>query len=596
MRVVCDTSILIDRKVTELIKKGELEPKQIIIPLVVLDELQAQASKAREAGFIGLEEVKELHQLCKEKGIELRFVGTRPSLEEIKLARSGRLDALIRDVAKAEQAELLTADYVQALVGEAEGIKVRYIAPLVKLKGLTFEQYFTPDTISVHLKADAIPLAKRGKPGKFELVGLSEKPLGKEELEQIAHEILEAMRVSGEGEYEIIRNGAMVLQFREYRISIARPPFADKLELTLIRPIVKLSLEDYKLSTKLMQRLKERASGIFIAGPPGSGKTTFASSLADFYMREKGAIVKTLESPKELRVAPEVAHYGPLDGDFKHSAEVLLLARPDYTIFDEIRKTEDFHVFTDLRLAGVGMVGICHASSPIDAIQRFIGRIDIGMIPHVVDTLIFLEGGEVRKVYELSLVVKVPTGMTEADLARPVVEVRDFENGRLEYEIYTYGEQNVVMAVQERPSALRKLAAERIYQEVKHFDPGAEVEIVSEQEARIRVENEVIPRLIGKDGRTIATLERKLGIRLEVEPKVPVLGRPIPFQLEEVGNSFELRFPEECAGNTVSVYSGNEFLFSATVGKKGKIKVSKASEIGKSLLNAALKGKIRVIG
>jgi hypothetical protein len=47
----------------------------------------------------------------------------------------------------------------------------------------------------------------------------------------------------------------------------------------------------------------------------------------------------------------------------------------------------------------------------------------------------------------LTLTVKVPTGMTEADLARPLVEVRDFESGAVEYEIYTFGEENVVVPV-----------------------------------------------------------------------------------------------------------------------------------------------------
>ena len=55
--------------------------------------------------------------------------------------------------------------------------------------------------------------------------------------------------------------------------------------------------------------------------------------------------------------------------------------------------------------------------------------------------------GSIKKVYELALTVKVPTGMTEADLARPLVEVRDFESGTVTYEIYTFGEENVVVPV-----------------------------------------------------------------------------------------------------------------------------------------------------
>ena len=50
----------------------------------------------------------------------------------------------------------------------------------------------------------------------------------------------------------------------------------------------------------------------------------------------------------------------------------------------------------------------------------------------------------IKKVYEISLTVKVPYKMTEADLARPVVEVKDFSTGLTEYEIYTFGEENVI--------------------------------------------------------------------------------------------------------------------------------------------------------
>ncbi|MGC9200942.1 MAG: PINc/VapC family ATPase, partial [Candidatus Aenigmatarchaeota archaeon] len=445
-----------------LLKEVEKGKKnlEIIIPIAALDELQAQASKGREVGFIGLEQLKEVRKVCDKKKIKIRFDGERPSLEDIKLAHSGRIDAMIREVAKKNNAYLYTCDYVQALVAEAEGVKVKYFEIPVKTSGLKFEDFFTEDTISVHLKENCVPLAKRGKPGNFKLVEIGDKKLTAEEISEIVKEISEAARISDQGSIEINRSGALVIQLGNYRIAIARPPFSDGLEVTIVRPVVKLKLEDYKLSDKLMQRLKEKAEGILICGPPGSGKTTFSASLAEFY-RSLGKVVKTLESPRDMQVSDEITQYGPLEGDFEKTAEILLLVRPDYTIYDEVRKTRDFEIFADLRLAGVGMVGVVHASNPIDAIQRFISRVDIGLLPHIIDTIIFIEGGEVKKVYELSLKVKVPTGMTQEDLARPVVEVRDFETGKLEYEIYTFGEENVVVPIQkEREDVVKKLAEE----------------------------------------------------------------------------------------------------------------------------------------
>jgi ATPase len=595
MKIVPDTSAIIHGILLEELKKIK-KKAEVIIPLAALDELQAQASKGREVGFIGLEQLKEVRRVCDKKKIKIRFEGERPSLEDIKLAHSGRIDAMIRDVAKKNSAYLYTCDYVQALVAEAEGVKVKYFEIPVKTSGLKFESFFTEDTISVHLKENCVPLAKRGKPGNFRLVEIGDKKLTYDEINEIIKEISEAARISEHGSIEINRSGALVIQLGNYRIAIARPPFSDGLEVTIVRPIVKLKLEDYKLSEKLMQRLKEQAEGIIIAGPPGSGKTTFAASLAEFY-RSLGKVVKTLESPRDMQVSDEITQYAPLEGDFEKTAEILLLVRPDYTVFDEVRKTRDFEIFSDLRLAGVGMIGVIHASNPIDAIQRFISRVDIGVLPHIVDTVIFVKEGEIKKVYELSLKVKVPTGMTQEDLARPVVEVRDFETGKLEYEIYTFGEENVVVPIEkEKVDVIKKLAEERVLIEIRRYDPRSTVEIVGNK-AIVKVDNRVIGRLIGKDGENISRIEKRLGLRIEVMPKYYTLGKEVSFQISESGNSIDFIFDSSLAGEVVSFYVDGDFLFSAMIGKKGTIRISKESDIGKELLKALYEKKeIKIFG
>lgn len=1201
--IVPDTSVIIDRAISKILKKTKKKVK-VVVPVAVIDELQAQASKGREIGFIGLDEIKVIREICKKKKFKLEFKGERPSLEDIKLARAGRIDAIIRETAKKVNGTLYTADYVQALVGEAEGVKVKYIAPKIKTKGLIFEKFFTEDTLSVHIKEKSPIFAKRGKPGEFKLVKIVDKKLSKEEVEQIIREISEAARISEEGFVEISKAGATVIQFGQFRIAITRPPFSDGLEVTIVRPVVKLRLEDYNVSKKLIKRLEERAEGILIAGPPGSGKcieifmpiinkegipkridelynqevlslskrlepkqiegriieeqnvieiktrtgrkirvsnkhpllvasydgikwkfagkikngdriavlrkinvverevilpiekldgkrtiveingkeiplekvlrkikdekievkayfygrngkksnkiklplvlskelaeiygyllaegsgdtiefvnsspilvkrfkylmkkvfgvnnfycveknrwrikkgkmieeffrkvfgipkrrksltadipefmlvakkeiisrflrayfdgdgtigrsgieittgskkiaeklsflllklgifsalkerkikgriyyrivisdrknirefykkvgstlkkdrfeeflkgksyshfdlipaggivlqifkllnlrydafsltknlysrkrlerkfkelvekyleflslekdfiyvfqlsrieeikkelinrlegkiknkekfcrkyhldhrririwkkrsekptlrtlfkfykgiemeygngkeelkmilglksqleilkflikkilrnsrefskdpkerlflnyflrkedvlgirktekikkivkkvfkifkekkkkteellshlvlllnqyllwdevievkrigkrkafdlkikdshnflvgylpvlvhnSTLASSIAEFYWR-KGKIVKTLESPKDLQVPDEITQYGPLEGSFENTADILLLVRPDYSIFDEVRKTKDFKVFADLRLAGVGMVGVVHASKPIDAIQRFMGRIELGMIPHIVDTIIFVEGGEIKKVYELKLVVKVPTGMTEADLARPVVEVRDFESGELEYEIYSYGEENVVVPVKEigkgKESPVKKLAKERILMEFRKFDPKVEVEVIGDDKAVVRVRNEIIPMIIGKDGKRISKIEKRLGIHIDVEPRIPAFGKEVSYQVRDLGKSLEFSFGAKHAGKIASFYVEGKPIFTAIIGKKGKIKITKSSDIGKELVKAlSSKKEIKIL-
>ena len=290
-------------------------------------------------------------------------------------------------------------------------------------------------------------MAKRGKPGNFELVRLDENKTTYPQLTMIIQEVSEASRVSGKGSIEISRSGATVIQFGKFRIAITRPPFSDGLEVTIVRPIVRLVLADYNASDKLMERLSGKAEGIIISGPPGSGKRYFGKrAWRSFTLKEKRSS-RHLNRQETFRCLTKSRSMVRWKGSFEKAVDILLLVRPDYTIFDEVRRAHDFEVFADMRLAGVGMVGVVHASSPLDAIQRFMGRVELGMIPHILDTIIFVKDGGIKKVYELSLTVKVPTGMTEADLARPLVEVRDFESGQIEYEIYTFGEENVVVPV-----------------------------------------------------------------------------------------------------------------------------------------------------
>jgi ATPase len=595
-KYVLDTSIIIDGEVTKMINGGQIDTgSEIIIPLAVLDELQSQASSNKEYGFVGLNEIKKIREQSSMKDISLRFLGERPNIDDIRLAKRGRIDAIIKDVALHEAATLITADYVQALVAEVQGVKSLHIGNVTKTTNLEFEKFFEEDTMSVHLKEGVSPWAKRGKPGEFQLVKLNEKKSTYLELTNIIREISEASRVNRTGSIEISRNGATVIQYGTFRIAITRPPFSDNLEITIVRPIVKLSLESYNATEKLIERLSEGSEGIVISGPPGSGKSTFASSLAEFYAK-KGKIVKTFESPRDLQVPDEVTQYGPLEGSFEKAADILLLVRPDYTIFDEVRRAHDFGVFSDMRLAGVGMIGVVHASSPLDAIQRFIGRVDLGMIPHILDTIIFIKNGKIEKVYEVLLTVKVPTGMSEADLARPLIEVRDFETQVIEYEIYTYGEENVVVPISELKSVtqsdniIKKLAESKIRDTIRRFDPDADINIISDNRVQVKVGKDVIARIIGKGGSTISELERMLGIKIDVEVKTPTLGKELDFEVSEAGSTVNILVDRSAIGKKVDVYIEDEFILNSQVGKKASIKTDKRSDNGKKIINALLAG------
>ena len=582
IKIVPDTSVIIEGKLTKMIDKGELKNVEIIIPEMVLDELQGQANRGLEIGFNGLNEIKKLREFSeKKKHIKFSIVGRRPTEEEIRLAKKGRIDALIRDVASKNKAVLYTADLVQAEVAKVNGIEVEYVEK--KAKKLYFEKFLDKTTMSLHFKEGAKPFAKKGSPKKVRLTVLEDKIYTDKEIKDISNEIIFASR-QRRGQVEINKNGAEVIQLGQYRIAITSPPFSNSREITIVRPIVKLTLDDYKLSKKLINRIKESAEGVLIAGPPGSGKSTFAASVAEFYLKQN-KIVKTLESPRDLQVPPEINQYTSLNGNMMNSAEVLLLVRPDYTIFDEMRKTSDFKVFIDMRLSGIGMVGVVHASDPVNAVQRFIGRTELGMIPHIIDTVIFIKYGRIEKIYYLELKVKVPTGMVEQDLARPVVEIRDFETDVLEYEIYTYGEENIVVPIiKEEKNPVENLARDKILEEIRKYDKHAEIGSIKGKRVVIKVSNDKIPKIIGRNGKNIEKIEKHLNLSIDVHPKVETFGKEIKFDIGETGAYIVLSFKKAFIGKNANIYAENKYLFTATIGKNGEIKISKNSYLGKEII------------
>ncbi|NJE02616.1 PINc/VapC family ATPase [Thermococcus sp. MV11] len=584
---VADTSVIVDGRLTQFLSAFD-EKVKVVIPEAVIAEIEHQANEGKAIGHTGLEELKKLREMADRDRILLEFHGERPELWQIRTAKSGEIDNLVRETARVLGATLITGDQVQRDIAIAKGIDVIYLTAKKEVRH-RLEDFFDETTMSVHLKAGLRPLAKKGRPGEWRLVPVRDEPLSDEELEEIADDIVERARRDPESFIELDEPGATVVQLRNYRIVIAKPPFADRIEITAVRPVKKLSIEDYELSEKLLERLRNKAAGVLIAGAPGEGKTTFAQALAEWYAG-MGRIVKTMEKPRDLQVGEEITQYTALKGRMELTGDILLLVRPDYTIFDEMRKTSDFKIYSDLRLAGVGMVGVVHATKPIDAIQRFIGRVELGMISQIVDTVIFIKAGRVAKVLTLEYLVKVPSGMKEEDLARPVIEVRDFETGELEYEIYTYGEEISVVPVkrEEKAPALR-LAEKRLKQEIKKFLPDvyAEVEIVSPHKAVIYADEFDIPAIIGKKGKRITELEKRIGISIDVksfaEREAEKPKEKIPVEVEEKKKTIVLRVSPDYAKKPLKFYGGEQYVFTATPSKKGLVKVSKSTPIGKEL-------------
>ncbi len=508
---VPDTSAIIEGVVSRLIREGKVRGR-IIIHKAVLAELEHQANQGRATGYAGLEEIKRIKELADKGYVTFEIGGEKPRPGDIRMASAGAIDALIRDYAFEVDAILITGDRVQALVAKAIGMKVIYVPPEKPAK-LKLEEFFDETTMSIHLKEGVPPVAKKGRPGDWVYEVIDSKPLERSELEAIAKEVIEEAKKRSDGFIEIDRRGSTIVQLGVYRIVITRPPLSDGWEITAVRPLKKLRLEDYNLPPKLLKRLEEKAEGILIAGAPGMGKTTFAQALAEYYA-SKGKVVKTIESPRDMILPPEVTQYSKSYADLGELHDILLLSRPDYTVFDEMRSDEDFKLYTDLRLAGIGMIGVVHATTPIDAIQRFIGRVELGMIPSLIDTVIFIRNGIVDKVYEVRMTVKLPTGLREAELARPVIEVRDFISGDLEYEIYTFGEQTVVVPVKKVRTTTVLASVDKVANLIQRMLPGVDVSI-EDTTVVVTVPRNMI-RQLNKKIKKIRKLESKYGVTIKL--------------------------------------------------------------------------------
>jgi ATPase len=593
---VLDTSVIVDGRITEEVRQAHFQGATFLVPEAVLAELEAQAENGQETGFAGLNELKQLQSLSWEGNIQLQYKGERPRGDVLRLHESGELDSLIRRLAEEERATLLTSDRVQALVCQARGMPVLYFeSPAAhRLESLKIMQYFDETTMSVHLRARMRPKAKKGSPGEMKIVTLSDQPVTEKEIEVMAREIVEAAEQHPEGFIEMDSGGSTVVQLKNLRIAIARPPFSDALEITIVRPVTRTHLRDYAYDDLLKERLNQRYRGVLVSGAPGAGKSTFVQAIAD-HLEEAGWVIKTMEKPRDLEVSDEITQYTALEGNMANTADVLLLVRPDYTIFDEMRRTEDFQVFADMRLAGVGMVGVVHATRGIDALQRLIGRVELGMIPQVVDTVVFIEAGDVRQIYEVEFTVKAPTGMGDEDLARPVIEVRDFESKQLAFEIYSFGEQVVVMPVGEIVAEKRiwKLAERTLEYELgRLLKSKVSVEVKSDHRAVLYVDEDRIASVLGKGGSHIREIEDQLGIGLDVRSFDEMdlsAGRDLDVVIND---QFVILDPDpSLRGKTIELLVNGEPVFIGSVSRSGSIKLRRGSEPAERVCEAYEQGK-----
>jgi ATPase len=147
------------------------------------------------------------------------------------------------------------------------------------------------------------------------------------------------------------------------------------------------------------------------------------------------------------------------------------------------------------------------------------------------------------------MTVKVPHGFRDKDLARPVVEVRNFDNGQLAFEIYSFGQDVVINPINpiKSKSLTRDLGGSRDYLSHKR-----------QKQKKLRIELDVN---VKKD-------------------KVVIKANP------------------DYASQNIEIYADEKLIFTGSLSRKSEINLSLSNKEGRKILkeldrNKEIYGKIK---
>jgi len=310
-------------------------------------------------------------------------------------------------------------------------------------------------------------------------------------------------------------------------------------------------------------------------------------------------------------------------------------------IYDELRKHEDFRIFSDMRLTGVGMIGVLHAESVHAALQRFSDRVDFGVLSQVVNSIIFVSVGDIRSIYDLSFGLKVPVSMPVETRPLPVITVTDAELGAPVLEVFRSEGETIILPVnlgaapvqektpepaipmerieepvieevelqpdlpEEKPAW--RMVAKDIQREIGRYTEGpVEVKMISDSKAVVYIEDKDVPAAIGKGGKNVASIVNKVGVGIDIRPLADLeVARPVVVESIPVVESLPVEggirirtdkkhlaiISPEQSGKIVDVFAGKEYLFTATVSDAGEIHLVKSSTIAQEMLKRYTSGE-----
>jgi len=140
----------------------------------------------------------------------------------------------------------------------------------------------------------------------------------------------------------------------------------------------------------------------------------------------------------------------------------------------------------------------------------------------------------------------------------------------------------------ERPGTWR-LAAREIEKELLRYTRGTvDVDVSSDSSATVFMDEDDIAGVIGKGGKTIDLIEKKLGLHLDIRERKKEKEKAKSKKKEsgiksfvpavERSKKYVVLTVQGLSGETVDVYSGDDYLLTATVGRKGDVKIGKETD------------------
>ena len=119
--------------------------------------------------------------------------------------------------------------------------------------------------------------------------------------------------------------------------------------------------------------------------------------------------------------------------------------------------------------------------------------------------------------------------------------------------------------------------------------------MLSDNKCVVRVPDNAISKIIGRDGKTISKIEQHLGLSINVEPlgkeKKATGKESIEFDSKITKTAVVLFFEDKFKNKDIDIYVDNDFLLTAKVGKAGALRISKKNKIGRIIAKAFTMGE-----